>query len=60
MSRINIEEYKNHLINYYRYEYDNAENQRKKRMLLLANKYSDEFLEKIILGTYNDKRVTIW
>jgi len=53
MDRINIEEYKFYLINKYRYECDNNEIQREKRLSLLNKLYKDEYLESIIIGTYN-------
>jgi len=52
MEQINIEEYKSYLVNKYKHECDNIETQRIKRMYLLNNKYNNEYLEKIILGTY--------
>jgi len=53
MEKVSLEEYKNYLVNKYRYEYDNNETQRQKRMSLLNCKYNNEYLDSIIEGTYN-------
>ena len=50
---INLEEYKNVLVNIYRYEIDNSESKREERKELLNKRYSDEYLNKIITDTYN-------
>lgn len=53
MDKIDLEQYKNYLLNCYKHEYDNNENKRQERIQLLNNKYKDEYLESIIVGTYN-------
>lgn len=53
MNKITLEEYKNYLVNKYVYEYDNNETKRQKRISILNRNYNDEYLEKIIIGTYN-------
>lgn len=53
MYKINLEEYKCYLVNKYNHECDNNEKQRQKRISLLNNKYKNEYLENIIVGTYN-------
>ena len=53
MDKITLEEYKNYLVNKYVYEYDNNEKKRQKRLSILNRNYNDEYLEKIIIGTYN-------
>lgn len=49
---INLEEYKNILISTYKYEFDNTEEQKRKRKKYLEKYYSDEYLSKIINNTY--------
>lgn len=53
MDRISVEEYKFFLVDKYDWEYDNNEAQRQKRLALLNSKYSREYLEEIIVGTYD-------
>lgn len=53
MEQINLEEYKKFLVNNYKHEYDNNEYQKNIRTDLLKNKYKNEYLESIIVGTYN-------
>ena len=48
-----LENYKNHLINHYVYEYDNSTEKRLKRKVLLERKLSDEELSKIITDSYS-------
>lgn len=50
---INLEEYKDYLVDKYRHECDNNETQRQKRLSLLNSKYKNEYLENIIISTYN-------
>lgn len=50
---IDLEEYKNVLINVYRYEIDNCETQKIKRKENLNKYYCDEYLNKIISDTYS-------
>ena len=50
---ISLEEYKEYLINYYRYEIDNNVSGRGRRRKELSRKYGDELLEKIINDTYD-------
>lgn len=52
MRQITLNEYKDYLINIYKHEYDNTEYQITKRKNILKNKYKDNYLESIILGTY--------
>ena len=52
MKQITLEEYKDYLINNYRYEYDNTEYQKLKRKNILENKYKNNYLESIILSKY--------
>lgn len=58
---ISLNEYKTYLIDAYKHECDNTENEKLKRTTLLENKYSNEYLESIIKGTYNfvNKLITI-
>lgn len=49
---ITLEEYKNALINVYRYEIDNCEVRKIKREEYLNKHYGDEYLNKIINDTY--------
>jgi len=53
MININLEEYKCYLINSYEHECDNNEFERDKRKILLNSKYKNEYLENIIVGTYD-------
>lgn len=53
MDRISVEEYKYFLVDKYNWEYDNNEAQRQKRLALLNSRYSHEYLEQIIIGTYD-------
>jgi len=53
MEQITLEEYKCYLINKYSYEIDNSELRRLRRMNLLNSNYKDEYLESVIIGTYN-------
>ena len=48
-----IDEYKEYLINYYRWPIDNNEESKRKREVYLLSKYSDQYLQKIIDDTYN-------
>ena len=50
---ISLEEYKEYLINYYRYEIDNNESGRDRRRKEISRKYKDELLVKIISDTYD-------
>lgn len=50
---INLEEYKNVLVNTYRYEIDNSESKKEERRELLNRRYNDEYLNKIITDTYH-------
>lgn len=50
---IGLEEYKTYLIDAYKHECDNIESERLKRTAILEKKYSNEYLESIIEGTYN-------
>lgn len=52
MVSISLEQYKDYLINSYKHEYDNTEYQITKRKKILKNKYKDDYLESIVLGTY--------
>lgn len=47
-----LEEYKEYLINTYKYELDNSEDKRNERKKILNKKYNDEYLNKIIEDTY--------
>ncbi len=49
---ITLEEYKKYLLNVYRYKIDSTPEKFKKREILLANNYSDDFLSKVISDTY--------
>ncbi len=49
---ITLEEYKKYLLNVYRYKIDSTPEKFKKRGMLLANNYSDDFLSKVISDTY--------
>lgn len=49
---INLEEYKNALVNTYMYEIDNSDKMREERRIHLKQHYSDEYLSKIIDDTY--------
>jgi len=53
MDKFSLEEYKYYLVNSYKHECDNNEILRQKRFSLLNNKYGNEYLENIIIGTYN-------
>lgn len=53
MKIISLDEYKNYLVTKCRYECDNNEVKRQKRMSLLNSKYNNEYLDSIIEGTYN-------
>lgn len=53
MEQITLEQYKNYLVSRYSWECDNTEQGRINRMSLLNNRYTDEYLENIITGTYN-------
>ena len=53
MEQINLEQYKKYLVSKYSWECDNTEQERLKRMTLLNHRYTDEYLENIIIGTYN-------
>lgn len=53
MEKISLEEYKDYLVNTYMHECDNNEFGRNKRRVLLANCYTDTYLESVISGTYN-------
>ena len=48
---ITLEEYKEQLINTYRYDIDNTDEKREERIKELAWKYPDEYLARIIDGT---------
>lgn len=48
---ITLEEYKEHLINTYKYEIDNSEKKRIKRKEYLSKNYKDKYLNKIIKDT---------
>lgn len=50
---ITVEEYKDHLINIYRSEYDNNPEKREERKQILERHYSDEDLQRIISQTYD-------
>lgn len=52
MEKISLEEYKKYLINCYKYEFDNNEKQRLKRLEILNKKYNDEFLNNVLDGTH--------
>jgi hypothetical protein len=49
---ITLEEYKEYLINYYRYEIDNNDLKREERRKEFITKYSNEYIQKIIDDTY--------
>ncbi len=49
---IPLEDYKDYLVNFYRYESDNSLSRRIKRRKMLSLKYDDFFLQKIIDDTY--------
>lgn len=53
MEQITLEEYKCYLIDKYVYEMDNSELRRLMRVNLLNSSYKDEYLENVIIGTYN-------
>ena len=53
MEKIDLDEYKNYLINSYVYECDNTVESRMKRAVLLQKKYPDSYLESVIDGTYD-------
>lgn len=53
MDKISLNEYKNYLVNKYIHECDNNETERTKRESILNTNYKDEFLESIIIGTYD-------
>lgn len=61
MKQICLNEYKEYLVNSYKHECDNNEIEKNKRFVLLSNKYTDEFLVDIIIGTYSfvNKIITI-
>ncbi len=48
-----LDEYKEYLINYYRWPIDNNEDRRKERAIYLSERYSDQYLQKIIDDTYS-------
>lgn len=50
---ISLEEYKEHLISYYKYEYDNSLEKKEERRNALSKRYSDEYLQKVISDTYD-------
>ena len=50
---ITLEEYKEHLIGYYRYEIDSSDIRRRERALYLMRSYNDEYLGKILNDTYD-------
>ena len=50
---ISLNEYKNHLINQYRYEIDNTPEKREERRQTLEKKFSDLELQRIIRETYD-------
>ena len=53
MEQITLEQYKKYLVSRYNWECDNTEQGRLKRMSLLNHRYTDEYLENIVIGTYN-------
>ena len=61
MEKITLKEYKDYLIDKYVYEMDNLESRRLMRVNLLNSNYNDEYLERVIIGTYNfiDKIIKI-
>jgi hypothetical protein len=50
---ITLEEYKEHLIGYYKYEIDNSDIKIRERARTLLARYNDEYLGKIINDTYD-------
>ena len=59
MEKIDLEQYKNYLINNYTHKCDDNEISKQKRIEILNNKYKNEYLESIITGTYNFARKII-
>lgn len=59
MEKIDLEQYKNYLINNYTHKCDDNEISKQKRIEILNNKYKNEYLESIITGTYNFSRKII-
>ena len=51
--KITLEEYKEYLLNYYRYAIDSTPEKRKEREIHLKRQYSDETLKQIINDTYS-------
>lgn len=49
---ITLDEYKDYLVNWYKYEIDNTEERRNERKEYLNRVYNDDFLQKIIDDTY--------
>ena len=50
---VTLEEYKDYIINYYRYEIDNSVEKKKQRKVELTQLYGDSFLQRIIDDTYD-------
>ena len=50
---INVDRYKEYLINFFRDEYDNNDEKRAERKELLNKNYNDNFLERVITDTYD-------
>ncbi|MBR1376592.1 MAG: hypothetical protein IJ565_02140 [Bacilli bacterium] len=50
---ISLKEYKDYLINYYRYEIDNNPEKRNERQIELSHKYNDDMFLKVISDTYD-------
>lgn len=53
MKQITLNEYKFYLVSKYKYNCDNTEEKIIQRKNLLNYKYKNEFLESVIIGTYN-------
>ena len=52
LKKICLDEYKEYLINYYVYEYDNNDVRKEERRKYLDTFYSDDYLQKVIDDTY--------
>lgn len=50
---ISLDEYKEYLLNYYKYPIDSTLERKKERMIVLEKRYPDSFLNKVIDDTYN-------
>ena len=50
---ITLEEYKEYLIGYFRYEIDNSDIKKRERARTLLERYNDEYISKIINDTYD-------